>query len=240
MRTKCSVILITLLLIVSVNAQKQKINGLKTQTITLSRKPAKDKTAPPHYWILLETNGRQLKAAGFKGPPTTIDSLPSTDVVETSSRAVNVGQVEVTGGPRRRYSIRYDRLSEAADDLWLQIEAVPVRGMGALTDMGEMRWEEVDRMPALVLKPITSRLSLSINHGMRSVGPEGLIVKAVAGHVYAAQIKDDRTNYRFIFRIDSIDTDGDCNISWKRIPQKWAGWAPLAPISKSSGAGSDE
>ena len=41
MRTKGNGILITLLLIVSVNAQKQQeISGLKTQTITLSRKAA--------------------------------------------------------------------------------------------------------------------------------------------------------------------------------------------------------
>jgi hypothetical protein len=54
MRTKGDVILITLLLIVSVNAQhKQEINGLKTQTITLSRKAPKDKTVPSRFWILV-------------------------------------------------------------------------------------------------------------------------------------------------------------------------------------------
>lgn len=214
MRTKGAVILITLLLIASVNAQKQQeINDLKTQTITLSRKAPKDKTAPPRSWILVETGGRQV----FKGPPSRLDDLPSTDVIESATR---VGQVQVTSTGKGSYSIRYGGLSKAADDLWLQLGAVPVRGMGLLMDMGQMKWEEVDRMPALVLKPITPATSISIYNGVTTVGPEGLIVRALAGHVYAVQIKDDRADYRVIFRIDSIDSDGDCNISWKRIPSK--------------------
>jgi hypothetical protein len=231
MRTKVNVILITLLLIVSVNAQKQEISGLKTQTITLSRKAPKDKTTPPRSWILVETDGGQLKPVEFKGPPSRIDN--SMDVVDASSSALNVGQVQVVNLPKRRYSIRYGGLSKAADDLWLQLGAVPVRGMGLLMDMGQMKWEEVDRMPALVLRPITPGISFSINSGMRSVGPQGLIVRALAGHVYAAQIKDDRTDYRVIFRIDSIDSNGECNISWKRIPSKWAAWAPPTQPDKS-------
>jgi hypothetical protein len=219
MRTKGDVILITLLLIVSVNAQeKQEISGLKTQAIILSRNAPKDKMAPPRSWILVETDGRQLKPVEFKGSPSRIDN--SMDVVDASSSALNVGQVQAVDLPKRRYSIRYGGLSKAADDLWLQIQAVPVRGMGLLMDKGQMKWEEVDRMPALVLMPITPGISFSINHGVRSVGPQGLIVRALAGHVYAAQIKDDRTDYRIIFRIDSIDPNGDCSISWKRVPSK--------------------
>lgn len=221
MRTKAAVILVTLLLIVSVNAQKkQELSDLKTQTITLSRKAPKNKTAPPRSWILVESDGRQLKPVEFKGPPSRIDKLPSTDAVDASTSALNIGQVEVVYLPKRRYSIRYGRLSKAADDLWLQLEASPASGMGLLMDMGQMKWEEVVRMPAPVLKPITPGISLLINKGVTTVGPEGSIVRALAEHVYAVQIKDDRTDYRVIFRIDSIDSNGDCNISWKRIPSK--------------------
>lgn len=220
MKTKGIVVLITLLLIVSVEAQKQEISRLKTQTITLSRRVSKEKTAPPRFWILVEREGRQVKPVEFKGPPPRVDRLPSTDVMDSSASATNVGQVQFTNTGKRRYSITYQGFSNAADDLWLRVEAAPAGGMGLLKDMGEMKWEAVDQMPVLVLKPLTPGISFSINHGMTSVGPQGLIVKAVAGHVYAAQIKDDRTDYRVIFRIDSIDSNGDCNISWKRIPAK--------------------
>jgi len=219
MRTKGNGILITLLLIVSVNAQKQQeTSGLKTQTITLSRKKLKDKTAPPRFWILVDSEARQVKPVEFKGPASRIDKTPSMDVIDASSSAMNVGQVQVVNLPKRRYSIAYGAFSPTPGDLWLHVEAAPVGGMGLLKDMGEMKWEEIDRMPALVLKPITPGISFSMNHGMRSVGPQGLIVRALAGHLYAAQIKDDRTDYRIIFRIDSIDSNGDCSISWKRIP----------------------
>jgi hypothetical protein len=219
MRTKGNGILITLLLIVSVNAQnQQEISGLKTQTITLSRKEPKDKTAPPRFWILVDSDGRQVKPVEFKGPASRIDKTPSMDVIDASSSAMNVGQVQVVNLPKQRYSIAYDAFSPTSDDLWLHVQAAPVGGMGLLKDMGEMKWEEIDRMPALILKPITPGISFSMNHGIRSVGPQGLIVRALAGHLYAAQIKDDRTDYRVIFRIDSIDSNGDCSISWKRIP----------------------
>src|SRR6185503_5810441 len=136
--------------------------------------------------------------------------------------ALNVGQVQVVNLPKRRFSIAYLSFSKAPDDLWLHLEAAsPFDGMGSLEDMGEMKWEEVERIPALVPKPITPELSFWINQGMRTIGPEGLVVRAVAGHVYAVQIKANRTDYRVIFRIDSIDSNGDCHISWKRIPRKW-------------------
>ena len=241
MKTNGVVILITLLLIVScVNAQEQEISNLKTRTITLSRKAPKGKTAPPRFWILVESEGRQVKPVEFKNPRTIDDKTPpAIDGIVDISSATNVGQVQVVNLPKRRYSIAYGAFSRAPDDLWLHVEAAPVGGMGLLKDMGEMKWEEVDRMPALVLKPITPGISFSINHGVRSVGPQGLIVRAVAGHLYAAQIKDDRTDYRVIFRVDSIDSNGDCNISWKRIPSKWAAWAPPTQPNKSLDASRD-
>lgn len=228
MKTKRDVILITLLLIGSVNAQKKEISALKTQTITLSQKAPKDKAAPSRFWILVFSDGKHVKPVEPKGSSSGIDNTPSLDVntpsidiTPVSSRAMSVGQAQFVNLPKRRYSIAYGAFSPTQNDLWLHVEAAPVGGMGSLKDMGEMKWEEIDRMPALVLKPITRGMSFSINRGMGSVGPQGLIVRALAGHAYAAQIKDDRTDYRVIFRIDSIDANGNCNISWKRIPSKW-------------------
>jgi hypothetical protein len=131
MRTKGDVIIITLLLIVSVNAQKQEISGLKTQTITLSRKAPKDTTAPPRFWILVDSGGGQVKPVDFKGPPSRIDKT-SSDVVDASSSALKVGQVQVVNLPKRRYSIAYGAFSPTPDDLWLHVEAAPVGGMRLL------------------------------------------------------------------------------------------------------------
>jgi VWFA-related protein len=103
----------------------------------------------------------------------------------------------------------------------LQLEAAPTGGVGYLSDMGEMKWEEVDRMPALVLQPITGGMTLTIFGGEEIVGPEGLIVRARAGHIYAVHVKDDREDFRAIFRIESIESNGECRLSWKRIPSKW-------------------
>jgi VWFA-related protein len=122
---------------------------------------------------------------------------------------------------RKRYSIVYGGLSLAGDNQWLQLTASPNSGMGWLMDLGEMNWSEVDRMPALGLKPIPQGITISQFGGETIVLPQGFIVKAFAGHIYAVHIEDDRTEYRAIFRIESIDSTGDCKLSWKRIPSKW-------------------
>ena len=220
MKARVVFILVTLLSIIGcAYGQQQSISRLKTQTITLSREVSDDKKSPTRSWILAVVESRDLKPAKFKGPPSTIDNLPSTDVTNNSD-AMNVGQVQIVPGTPRRYSIRLGMYSPATDETWLQLEAVPDGGMGLLVDMGQMNWADVDRMPDLVLKPVTSMVSFSNDHGVRNVGPQGLIVMAVAGHVYAARIKDDRTDYRVIFRIDSVAPNGDCSISWKRVPSK--------------------
>src|SRR5262245_37958758 len=103
---------------------------------------------------------------------------------------------------KRPYLIDYGGFSIGGDDRWLRLEAGPAHGLGLLKDLGEMKWEEVDRMPALVLKPINAGISMTVIDGVRVVGPQGLIVRAIAGHVYAVHIKEDHTDYRVIFRID--------------------------------------
>ncbi|HSB28045.1 MAG TPA: hypothetical protein VLE19_09320, partial [Pyrinomonadaceae bacterium] len=95
MKTKSVVILVTLLLSVSsVNAQDQEISRLKTHTITLSRRISKNKKDTTQFWILVESEGKQLKPVEFKGPPSRFDKSPSMDVVDASASAMNVGQVQ--------------------------------------------------------------------------------------------------------------------------------------------------
>jgi predicted TIM-barrel fold metal-dependent hydrolase len=223
MKTNVLVIFIALLLIGGcVKAQEQEISRLKTQTITLSRKASNEKTLLRQSWILVDSESRQMR-------PVDVRTTRSKDEIGPSQISTNIGQVQVINTRNRRYSIAYQGLSQAADDLWLRIEAAPAGGTGLLKDLGGMQWAEVDRMPALVLQPVTSGLSITISNGARIVGPQGLIVRALAGHAYAVHVKDDRTDLRVIFRIDSIEANGDCRISSKHIPSKWV----LGPVPDS-------
>lgn len=213
------VIFIAVLLIVSnVNAQETEISRLKTQTITLTRKVSKEKTATSPFWTLVESEVRQVRPVEFKNP-RTIDDINTSNA---SSVSYPAPQAESARPPKRRYSIRYGGLSLAGDYQWLQLAASPDGGMGFLKDLGEMNWAVVDRMPALVLKPIPRGITISQIAGETIITPEGYIVKAIVGHIYAVHVKDDHADFRAIFRIESIEANGECKLSWKRIPSKWA------------------
>lgn len=216
MKTNGIVLLFTLLLAGSgANAQYTDINRLMSESITLSRTTSNKQAAHSPSWTLVETALKQVNAVEFKpGMVNVIHAVdPSTIIYPPPTPAP-------PPPPKRRYSIRYGGLTLYGDYQWLQLEVTPVGGMGFLKDLGQMSWSEVDRMPALMLEPIAQSIQISSNQGEPVVGPEGVIVKARTGHVYAVHIKDEGTDFRALFRIESIDTNGNCKISWKRIPTK--------------------
>src|SRR4051794_16446094 len=200
-----------LLIFLCVNVQAQDIARLKTKKITLSGNRSK---AKPQPWILVETEPRRVQPVGIKPADSRI-SKTSADVVDVGSAALNVGEVQVVTEEKRTYYIHYPALSLKGDARWLQLKATVVpRAFAFLKDMGAMKWDEVDRMPDLPVKRLTrGGTSLAIKNGETTVGPEEFLVRAVPGHVYAVEIQDDRLDYRVMFRIDSIDANGDCHIS---------------------------
>jgi VWFA-related protein len=207
-------IFIALLLIVSnVKAQETEISRLKTQTITITRKVSKEKTVTSQSWILVESDVKQVRP-----DPRTPDDINGSNA---SFVSYPVPQGQSPRPLKRRYSISYGGLSLNGDSQWLRLDASPNGGMGWLEDIGEMNWAAVDRMPALVLKPIPQGISIAVFGGETLVTP-GFIIKPLAGHVYAVHVKDDHTDFRAIFRVESVDANGECKLSWKRIPSKWA------------------
>lgn len=234
MKTNGVLIVIAFLLtVVCVNAQEQEIGSLKTQKLTLTKNQSRDKPASTQSWTLTESDGRQLKSVDYKPTPRSIDNIESSPI------STNVGQVQVVNGGRHVYSIDYARFSTDGDDRWLHLQANPAIGVGLLSDLGEMKWEEVEQMPTLALKPFVSVISMTVIDGVKIVGPQGLILRAIPGHVYAVHVKDDRTDYRVIFRIDSIEANGDCHISWKRIPSKWV-LGPAADAQTQTATANDK
>jgi VWFA-related protein len=171
--------------------------------------------------------GVLLLAGSVSAQETEISRL-KTQTITLTRKARNEGKASspswtlVEGNQKRSYSIVYGGLSLAGDNRWLQLTASPNGGWGWLVDLGEMNWSDVDRMPALGLKPIPQGITITQFGGETIVLPQGFIVKAVAGHIYAVHIEDDRKEYRAIFRVESIDSGGECKLSWKHIPSKWA------------------
>lgn len=119
-----------------------------------------------------------------------------------------------------RYDIRFGGNSENGDDSWLDI--VHRRGArSVIRDAGQMSWAEVHHVPVLFASPNphTGELTHSYAGGrLREISPKEVIVKAAVGHMYVMHVKDGKTDYYVMFRVESIDPKGECTLSWKLVP----------------------
>jgi hypothetical protein len=119
-----------------------------------------------------------------------------------------------------RYDIRYGGMSDGGDDRWLEI--VYGRGVQSMIkDMGEMSWPEIYHVPILFASPDshTGMLAYSYKDGeLATISPEGVVVKAVVGHMYVMHVKDHAKEYYVMLRVEAIDAKGECKFSWKNVP----------------------
>ena len=139
--------------------------------------------------------------------------------------------------------LRYGLLAINDDLDWLQISTA-TESRGVIRDLGEYSWKDQFEVPALT--PLTRlgpgqprNVSIDFPSGEANQGTskgditlppivasrqrEGkpkidpAFVKAVAGHIYAVHVVDEKSDYYALFRIESL-SNGTCNISWKIIP----------------------
>jgi hypothetical protein len=48
--------------------------------------------------------------------------------------------------------------------------------------------------------------------------PEGVLVKAVLGHMYLLHSQHDSIDLYVLFRVDEMKPSDECTISWKVVP----------------------
>lgn len=174
--------------------------------------------------------GKQVRPPRFEEPPN-VRSL--SDVVNSELTA-NQTSLTVSGGnaydlsrvrrsdaaaPDNRrydYDIRYGAIAFNGDDRWLGV--VRVRdSRSVLKDLGEMSWSEVTSVPPLPASP-TPYAGVIRFTARGVVAPQGIIARAVVGHMYVLHVKEEWADYYAMFRVESFGPAGECNLSWKRVP----------------------
>ena len=142
----------------------------------------------------------------------------ANDLFRTADNAAPLGRQDSQREPspgRVRYDIRYGRTVVNGDPNYLEI--ADSRGtQSVLKDLGAMTWDEVTRVPPLPASPTPH--TGAVVYTRRGVGPGNLIVKAVAGHMYLLHVKDHKTEYYVMFRVESLGPNGECKLTWKRVP----------------------
>lgn len=120
---------------------------------------------------------------------------------------------------RASYDIRYGGISLQGEPDWLDIPQLSGT-QSVVKDMGELSWAEVRDVPVLPAspQPYAGGHAYSFRRGVIQVSPEGVVVKAVPGHMYVLHVKDQEADYYVMFRVEEIDPKGECRLTWKRVP----------------------
>lgn len=117
------------------------------------------------------------------------------------------------------YNIRYGEMSNNGDSDWI---GVPTRGTSSqIKDLGEIAWSDIYDIPFLYASPVPhdGLIALTYDSGkVVKIAPEGVLVKAITGHMYLVHSKDEDTDIYILFRIEAIKPSDECRLSWRVVP----------------------
>lgn len=161
------------------------------------------------------SDGRGLQTGQVSDSPEARDPRETFRLADDTSPDARRDAAEPTAA-RVRYDIRYGGLTLDGSNDWLEI--VNLRGQqSVIKDLGVMAWDEVTHVPAVPASPEPYTGVVRYRRGGLAA-PEGVAVRALAGHMYVLHVKDRGTDYYVMFRVDAIDPAGECRLSWKRVP----------------------
>lgn len=121
---------------------------------------------------------------------------------------------------RNVYDVRYGGISLDGDNDWLDV-SISHGSRSQIKDLGELNWSDVYDIPFLHANPVphSGGMSLSYNSGkLIKVSPEGVLVKAVIGHMYLVHSKDKDRDLYVMFRVEAVKPGDECTITWKLVP----------------------
>ena len=88
-----------------------------------------------------------------------------------------------------------------------------------IKDLGELEWSNVYHTPFLPANPqlSTGIRFPGINESFES-SSDGRVTQVVAGHMYVVHIKNRESDLYAMFRVDALERNDHCTISWKVVP----------------------
>ena len=162
-------------------------------------------------------DNRGVEMRGFGG--SAQDVHETGNPIRTRNDIVPGARADFDSQPTERavrYDIRFGGMMVNGDYHWLEI-AERRGAQSVVKDLGAMSWDEVTHVPLLPASP--EPYTGAIVHTRRGItAPENVVVRAAAGHMYLLHVKDQRTEYYVMFRVESLDPNGECTLSWKRVP----------------------
>lgn len=94
-----------------------------------------------------------------------------------------------------------------------------------IKDLGELNWLDSFKVPALTPLPAlengqTRNITVDASASTRKAWAKtnGVFAKAIVNHIYLVRIKRSDTDFYAMFRLESIEQQDNCTISWRLIP----------------------
>jgi hypothetical protein len=91
--------------------------------------------------------------------------------------------------------------------------------LNRIKDLGALEWSAVDNTPQLVLADQSSR-PFRVPHRGESYesASGGRVTKVIVGHMYLEHYKDEQEEFYAMFRVEALEPNNTCTISWKVVP----------------------
>jgi hypothetical protein len=118
------------------------------------------------------------------------------------------------------FDLRYGGRSENGDMDWFDVP-MGDNSWSQLRDLGESGWSDIYDVPILPAS------STPHNNGIAEIfqagkvvqrSPDGVLVKAILGHMYLLHSNHDKVDLYVLFRVEEIKPSDECTISWKVVP----------------------
>ena len=120
---------------------------------------------------------------------------------------------------RNVYDVRFGGFSPDGND-WLDVP-ISHGSRSQIRDLGELGWSDVYDIPFLPASPVPHSGIWSLSSGpgdSATVSPEGVLVRAVVGHMYLVHTKDGGRDFYAMFRVEAVKPGDECAITWKLVP----------------------
>jgi hypothetical protein len=129
------------------------------------------------------------------------------------------GEVKISNRGAYR-DLRYGGITDNGDNHWFDVN-MGKASKSVLKDLGDLNWSDVHFVPILLAGPMphSGPVSWAIKDGkVTDISPEGVNIRAVAGHLYVMHVKEEDSDFYVMFRVESLEPEGECRLSWKRVP----------------------
>lgn len=122
------------------------------------------------------------------------------------------------------WDIGYGFMQISNED-WLMVGTIGTDKRSVMKELGAYKWSDsfetwaLEPLPAL--KPGEQRqvtVDSSADTHEEWAKSTSHFAKATTGHMYLIHVKDDQADFYVLFRIEELEQQDHCTISWKRIP----------------------